>query len=170
VRADSGALGLVADYSIDEVTEPDVVLVGGGQGNRPLLSDERLLGWLRAVNERTRWTTSVCTGSLVLGAAGLLRGKRATGHWLYLEPLREYGAEPVSERFVEDGKVITAAGVAAGIDMALMLVARMFDENVAKAVQLGIEYDPDPPFDSGSPEKAAPELVELIRGLEGVAS
>jgi transcriptional regulator GlxA family with amidase domain len=168
LRADSGALGLVADYSIDEVTEPDVVLVGGGQGNRPLLSDERLLDWLRAVNERTRWTTSVCTGSLVLGAAGLLRGKRATGHWLYLEPLREYGAELVSERFVEDGKVITAAGVSAGIDMALHMVGREAGPEAAQAIQLAIEYDPRPPYDSGSPAKASQQIVDAVREYEGL--
>ena len=166
VRADSGALSLVADYSIEEITEPDIVLVGGGEGNRPLLGDERVLGWLRDVHETSRWTTSVCTGSLVLGAAGLLEGKRATGHWLYLEPLREYGAEPTSERVVEDGKVITAAGVSAGIDMALHLVQRELGPELAQAIQLGIEYDPQPPFDSGSPAKAPPEIVEVVRQLE----
>jgi transcriptional regulator GlxA family with amidase domain len=166
VRADSGALSLVADHSIEDTTEPDIVLVGGGEGNRPLLDDERVLGWLRDVHESSRWTTSVCTGSLVLGAAGLLEGKRATGHWLYLEPLRGYGAEPTSERVVEDGKVITAAGVSAGIDMALHLVQREVGPEVAQAIQLGIEYDPQPPFDSGSPAKAPPEIVETVRQLE----
>jgi transcriptional regulator GlxA family with amidase domain len=166
VRADSGALGLIADYSIDEVTEPDIVLVGGGEGNRPLLDDERVLGWLRDVHEKTRWTTSVCTGSLVLGAAGLLEGKRATGHWLYLEPLREYGAEPTSERVVEDGKVITAAGVSSGIDMALHLVDRELGPEAAQAVQLAIEYDPQPPFDSGSPSKAPQEIVDAVRQFD----
>jgi transcriptional regulator GlxA family with amidase domain len=166
VRADSGALGLVADYSLDEVTDPDIVLVGGGEGNRPLLSDERVLGWLREVHEGTKWTTSVCTGSLVLGAAGLLEGKRATGHWLYLDPLREFGAEPSSERVVEDGKVITAAGVSAGIDMALHLVGREVGQEVAQAVQLAIEYDPQPPFDSGSPQKAPKEIVDVVRQVE----
>ncbi len=165
VRADSGALGLIADSSIDDVTDPDVVLVGGGEGNRPLLEDERVLGWLRDVHERTRWTTSVCTGSLVLGAAGLLEGKRATGHWLYLDPLRGFGAEPTSERVVVDGKVITAAGVSAGIDMALVLIDRELGPEVAQAVQLGIEYDPQPPFDSGSPAKAPKEIVDAVRAL-----
>jgi transcriptional regulator GlxA family with amidase domain len=163
VRADSGALELIADYSIDEVTEADIVLVSGGEGNRPLLSDERVLGWLRDLHEKTRWTTSVCTGSLLLGAAGLLEGKRATGHWLYLEPLREYGAEPTSERVVEDGKVITAAGVSSGIDMALHLVDREIGPEAAQAVQLAIEYDPQPPFDSGSPAKAPPQIVDAVR-------
>jgi len=165
VRADSGALGLVADHSLDEVTEVDVVLVPGGEGNRPLLSDEAVLSWLRRIDERSRWTTSVCTGSLVLGAAGLLEGKRATSHWLYLEHLRELGADPVGGRFVEDGKTITAAGVSAGIDMALHLVSREAEPAVAQAVQLGIEYDPQPPFDSGSPAKAPAPIVELVESV-----
>lgn len=139
------------------------MLVPGGAGNRPLLADDELLEWLRKVDRSTKWTTSVCTGSLLLGAAGLLEGKRATTNWVVLEALREYGAEPVGGRFVEDGKLVTAAGVTAGIDMALHLVARELGPEVAQAVQLGIEYDPDPPFDSGSPEKAAPEIVELVR-------
>jgi len=163
VRDEGGSLGLLADYTLDEVSEPDVVLVPGGAGNRPLLRDETVLQWLRDVHRTTKWTTSVCTGSLVLGAAGLLRGKRATSNWLLLDALREYGADPIGGRFVEDGKVVTAAGVTAGIDMALHLVAREAGPEVAQAVQLGIEYDPDPPFDSGSPEKAAPEIVELVR-------
>jgi transcriptional regulator GlxA family with amidase domain len=167
VRADSGALGLSADYSLEEVTEPDIVLVGGGQGNRPLMEDEAVLSWLREVDAQTKWTTSVCTGSLVLGAAGLLQGKRATGHWLYLEPLRDFGADPVGGRFVEDGKVITAAGVSAGIDMALHLVGREVGPEVAQAVQLGIEYDPQPPFDAGAPDKAPREIVEAVTALAG---
>jgi transcriptional regulator GlxA family with amidase domain len=169
-RADTGRLGLEASKSIEEVADPDVVLIPGGEGNRPLMSDERVLDWLRAAHETTTWTTSVCTGSLVLGAAGILEGKRATSHWVYRDALREFGAEPVAERFVEDGKVITAAGVAAGIDMALHLVTRIAGPEVAQAIQLGIEYDPDPPHDAGSPEKAPPEMVELIRGMEGAAA
>lgn len=162
VRADSGALGLVADHSISELTDPDVVLVGGGAGNRPLMEDERLLEWLREVDRGSRWTTSVCTGSLVLGAAGLLEGKRATSHWLYVDRLAEFGAEPVRERVVEDGDLITAAGVASGIDMALHLVNREAGPEVAQAVQLAIEYDPEPPFDSGSPAKAPQQIVDLV--------
>ncbi len=161
-RTDTGLLGLEAASSIDELTDPDIVLVPGGEGNRPLLFDDRVLDWVRSAHEGTTWTTSVCTGALVLGAAGILDGKRATSHWVYLDQLREYGAEPVRERFVEDGKVVTAAGVSAGIDMALYLLKRMYGDEVAQAVQLGIEYDPQPPFDAGSPEKAPKPVVELV--------
>ena len=166
-RTDTGALGISADRAIAEVPEPEVVLVPGGEGNRPLMSDTEVLDWLRAAHERTTWTTSVCTGALVLAAAGILDGKRATTHWAYRERLRELGADPVAERVVEDGKIITGAGVSAGIDMALTLAARIAGERVAEAIQLGIEYDPDPPFDTGSPEKAPAELVDLIRSSEG---
>jgi transcriptional regulator GlxA family with amidase domain len=167
MRTDTGSLGLEASRAIAEVPDPDIVLVPGGEGNRLLMTDQEVLDWLRAVHETSTWTTSVCTGSLVLGAAGILQGKRATSHWAYRDVLRQFGAEPVAERFVEDGKVITAAGVAAGIDMALHLSTLVAGPEVAQAIQLGIEYDPDPPHDAGSPEKAPPELVELIRNLEG---
>ena len=165
VRTEDGALGLSADFALDEVTEPDIVLIPGGDGTRALLEDEAVLAWIRTVDERTKWTTSVCTGSLVLGAAGLLEGKRATSHWLFLERLREFGADPVGGRFVEDGKIITAAGVSAGIDMALHLISREVGPEVAQAVQLGIEYDPQPPFDAGSPEKAPGPIVETVRAV-----
>ncbi len=166
VRTDTGRLGLSADATIEQVTEPDILLIPGGEGNRPLLHDERVLDWVRHVHDNSTWTTSVCTGSLVLGAAGVLQGKRATSHWAYRDALREYGAEPVAERVVEDGKVMTAAGVSAGIDMGLTLAARLTHADVARAIQLGIEYDPDPPFDAGSPEKAGKDLTELVRSLE----
>jgi transcriptional regulator GlxA family with amidase domain len=165
VRTDSGAVGLSADHALDEVTSTDIVLVPGGKGNRELLEDEGLLSWLRGIDRTTTWTTSVCTGSLLLGAAGLLEGRRATGHWLFLEPLRSYGADPVGGRYVEDGKVITAAGVSAGIDMALHLVGRQLGPEVAQAVQLGIEYDPNPPFDAGSPAKAPQPIVEIVSAI-----
>jgi transcriptional regulator GlxA family with amidase domain len=168
-RTDSGALGIVADRALADVAETDLVLVPGGAGNRALLDDDEVLSWLRQVDGRTRWTTSVCTGSLVLGAAGLLAGRRATGHWLYLEPLRAYGADPVGGRFVEDGKVITAAGVSAGIDMALHLVGQEAGPEVAQAVQLAIEYDPQPPFDAGSPAKAPAQIVELVTAVANTA-
>ena len=166
VRTDSGAVGLSADRGMAEMTSAGIVLVPGGSGNRELLEDRELLAWLREIDRTTTWTTSVCTGSLLLGAAGLLERRRATGHWLYLEQLREYGADPVGGRYVEDGKVITAAGVSAGIDMALYLVGREAGPEVAQAIQLGIEYDPDPPFDAGSPEKAPAPIVEMVSAIE----
>jgi putative intracellular protease/amidase len=165
-RTDTGALALSADASLDEVRAPDVLVVPGGEGNRPLLHDERVLDWVREADATSTWTTSVCTGSLVLGAAGLLEGRRATSHWAYVDRLADFGAIPVRERVVTDGKLVTAAGVSAGIDMALTLAAEIAGEPVARAIQLGMEYDPQPPFDSGSPETAAPELVEFVRGLE----
>jgi transcriptional regulator GlxA family with amidase domain len=167
VRTDSGALGLSADYSLEEVEAADVVLVPGGEGNRRLLSDQAVLSWLRQIDAGSKWTTSVCTGSLVLGAAGLLEGRRATSNWLALERLAEYGAEPVGGRYVEDGKLITAAGVTAGIDMALHLVSREVGPEAAQAIQLGLEYDPQPPFDSGSPQKASAQIVELVEKVAG---
>jgi transcriptional regulator GlxA family with amidase domain len=164
-RTDTGALGVHADVALGDLDAPEVVLVPGGKGNRPLMRDPEVLEWLRSVHEGSTWTTSVCTGALVLGAAGILDGKRATTHWAFLDRLTELGAEPVAERVVEDGKVITAAGVSAGIDMALTLAARIGGDEVAQAIQLGIEYDPAPPFDAGSPSKAPPEAIELIRAL-----
>jgi transcriptional regulator GlxA family with amidase domain len=165
-RTDTGALGVEADVALGDLAAPEVVLVPGGAGSRPLMQDSEVLEWLRSAHRSSTWTTSVCTGALVLGAAGILDGKRATTHWAFLDHLSELGAEPRAERVVEDGKVITAAGVSAGIDMALTLASRLAGDQVAQAIQLGIEYDPAPPFDTGSPAKAPPELVELIRGLE----
>jgi putative intracellular protease/amidase len=165
-RTDTDRLGVNADVALRDLPDPDVVLIPGGEGSRPLMDDGEVLDWLRGAHGASTWTTSVCTGALVLGAAGILEGKRATSHWAYLDRLRELGAEPVSERVVEDGKIVTGAGVSAGIDMALTLASRIAGDDVAKAIQLGIEYDPKPPFDAGSPEKAPPELVDLIRASE----
>jgi transcriptional regulator GlxA family with amidase domain len=162
VSTDTRRLTIVAERSLDEVPHPDILLIPGGPGE-DALREERLLDWVRAVHETTTWTTSVCTGSLVLARAGLLDGKRATSHWLALDRLRELGAEPVEERFVEEGKIVTAAGVSAGIDMALHLAGRIAGEEVAQSIQLYIEYDPHPPFDAGSPAKAPRELVERTR-------
>jgi putative intracellular protease/amidase len=163
VRTDNGMLTLIAERSLGEVTEPDIVLVPGGPGEVAARAGGATLDWLRQADSTSTWTTSVCTGSLILAAAGLLDGKRATSHWLAIDELRRLGAEPVDERVVFDGKLVTAAGVSAGIDMALALAARIAGDTVAQAIQLGIEYDPQPPFDAGSPSKAPAEVVELLR-------
>ena len=154
---------LTADASLGEVTKPDVLVVPGGAGVRPLCSEESVLEWVRSVHETTTWTTSVCTGSLLLGAAGLLRGLTATTHWASRDVLAQYGAHYVEERVVRQGKIITSAGVSSGIDMALTLAAKMAGEEIAKGIQLGIEYDPQPPFDCGAPSKAGPTLLERVR-------
>jgi transcriptional regulator GlxA family with amidase domain len=161
-RTDTGHLALHADAGLAELPRPDIVLVPGGPGQSELMQDGSLHAWLRAAHETSTWTASVCTGSLILAAAGLLAGRRATSHWLALEELGQLGAQPVSERVVFDGKLVTAAGVSAGIDMALSLAARIAGERVAQAIQLGIEYDPQPPFDAGSPRKAPAEVVEAV--------
>jgi transcriptional regulator GlxA family with amidase domain len=163
VRNESDTLSLVADASLAEVTSPDIVVVPGGFGNRMLLEHEPLHAWIRDVHETSTWTTSVCTGALLLAAAGLLEGAPATTHWLARDQLAKLGAKPVPDRVVEHGKIVTAAGVSSGIDMALHLVQTINGPEVAQAVQLGIEYDPEPPLDAGSPEKAPPEIVELVR-------
>jgi putative intracellular protease/amidase len=162
-RTDTGALALSADHAIADAEAPDILLVPGGPGTRDMLGDEALLGWIRDAHEASTWTTSVCTGSLALAAAGLLDGRRATTHWAFFEELAELGAEPVPERVVFDGKIVTAAGVSSGIDMALQLAAEIGGEDLAKGIQLGIEYDPQPPFDAGSPRTAPEELTELVR-------
>ncbi|MDQ6778804.1 MAG: DJ-1/PfpI family protein [Actinomycetota bacterium] len=168
-RTEQGTLALTADLALDEFPDPDVVVVPGGAGTRPLIDDEHMLGWLRRAHETSTWTTSVCTGSILLAAAGLLGGLEATTHWMVLDVLARYGAIPVSRRVVEhpEARIITAAGVSAGIDMALTLAARIAGDDVAQAIQLGIEYDPQPPFDSGSLAKAPAAIVELVRGNAG---
>jgi transcriptional regulator GlxA family with amidase domain len=163
-------LRLVADATFDDVPAPDVLVVPGGTGTRDALADERLVEWIRAADATSTWTTSVCTGALLLGAAGLLRGLRATTHWAYLDALAEFGAEVTSERVVEQGKVITSAGVSSGIDMALALAAKIAGDDVAQAIQLRIEYDPQPPFDAGSTAKAPAHVRELARAPTPVAS
>jgi len=164
VRADAAPFALEAE-DLDEVPDPQVLLVPGGNGTQAQLSDERLLGWLRRVHETTTWTTSVCTGSLLLAAAGILEGRPATSHWYELPSLALFGAEPRSERIVESGRVITSAGVSAGIDMALHLVGRVAGDALAECVQLGIEYDPDPPYDAGSLATASGDVAELVRAV-----
>ncbi|MEU6523253.1 DJ-1/PfpI family protein [Streptomyces sp. NPDC046924] len=163
VRNDRGDLALVADHGLDDVPAPDVVVVPGGPGQTAQMENGTLLDWLRAADAASTWTTSVCTGSLLLAAAGLLEGRRATSHWLALDSLAAFGAEPTGERVVTDGKFVTAAGVSSGIDMALTLVGRIAGDAHAQAVQLGTEYDPQPPYDAGSPRKAPAALVDKLR-------
>ena len=160
VSSTPGAIGtdvgleLMARSALDDVPTPDIIVVPGGPGTLAALEDAAAAEWLRQAHETSKWTTSVCTGSLLLGAAGILEGKRATTHWILRNMLTQFGAESVAERVVIDDHVITSAGVSAGIDMALHLAAIEAGEAEARALQLTIEYDPDPPFDSGSLEKA----------------
>ena len=163
VRTDNGMLTIVAERSLAEVPRPDILLVPGGPGEVAARAGGPVLQWLRSAAATSTWTTSVCTGSLVLAAAGLLDGCRATSHWLAMEELARLGAEPVSERVVFDGNIVTAAGVSAGIDMALALAERVAGREVAQAIQLGIEYDPQPPFDAGSPRTAPAAIVQALR-------
>ncbi|WP_327373137.1 DJ-1/PfpI family protein [Streptomyces sp. NBC_01216] len=163
VRNDQGTLALRADRSLAEVPDPDIVLVPGGPGSREAMADPEILDWLRDADASSTWTTSVCTGSLVLAGAGLLSGRRATSHWLALDELVPLGAEPTGERVVFDGKYVTAAGVSAGIDMALHLLGRIAGDATAQTVQLLTEYDPQPPYDAGSPDKAPAAIVSRWR-------
>jgi putative intracellular protease/amidase len=165
VSADTGMLSLVAEAAIGQVPRPDIVVVPGGPGQSTAaqLADGPVHDWLRAIDEHTSVTSSVCTGSLILGAAGLLAGRRATSHWLALARLADFGAEPVSQRVVIDGKYITAAGVSAGIDMALELAGRIAGRDTAEAIQLMMEYDPQPPYSAGSPLTAPADLVTRLR-------
>ena len=166
VRSDNGFLGIEVDATYDELAHPDVVVFPGGVGTRALVTDEAVLDWVRTAHETTTFTTSVCTGSLVLAAAGLLDGLTATTHWGAMEYLGKLGAVPTGERVVEhlDRRIITAAGVSSGIDMALRLVELLVDATAAQATQLMIEYDPQPPFDTGSVAKAG-DLV-MARAAE----
>jgi putative intracellular protease/amidase len=161
VRTDSTFIGLHADAAFSEIDAADVLVVPGGWGTRAAMKDEALLDWVRRIHATTRYTTSVCTGSLVLGAAGLLTGLDATTHWAQTKLLEATGARYTEQRVVQQGKIVTAAGVSSGIDMALTLAAQIAGDDVAKSIQLIIEYDPQPPFDAGSPAKAGPAIVAL---------
>ncbi|MFK4069827.1 DJ-1/PfpI family protein [Streptomyces sp. NPDC029674] len=167
VRTDTGELSLVAERAMRDVRHADVLLIPGGgeRGTTAMMADTTVHEWIRRIHRRSVWTTSVCTGSLILGAAGLLRGLPATTYWASRPYLAEVGATFTPGRFVEAGKIITAAGVSAGIDMGLHLAARLSDVKVAQAVQLAVEYDPDPPYDTGSPEKADAETEALALKL-----
>ena len=164
VRTENGFLGLSVDAMIDDVPTPDVIVVPGGIGSRAAMKDEHLLAWLRGAHGTTAFTTSVCTGSLVLGAAGLLDGLTATTHWAVYDALASTGAVPVAERVVEhlDRRIITAAGVSSGIDMALRLAELLVDATAAEAMQLMIEYDPQPPFDAGAWDKASDAVRQRV--------
>jgi putative intracellular protease/amidase len=170
-RTAQGTLVVLADYALDEVPAPDIVVVPGGPGEEALRRDEQVLAWLRTAHETSRWTTSVCTGALTLAAAGLIEGVEATTHWSSMDDLAALGAVPVTERWVQRGRIITAAGVSAGIDMALHLLSLEAGADRAQAAQLILEYDPQPPFDAGSPAKAPPHILaalqERIAALRG---
>jgi transcriptional regulator GlxA family with amidase domain len=162
-KTENGMLALHAEGALADHPHPDVVVVPGGFGTRALIENEEMLDWVREAHEHSTWTTSVCTGALILAASGILDGRPATTHWMLRDKLRELGAEPVEERVVRVGKIITAAGVSAGIDMALGLAAEIAGDEYAQAIQLGIEYDPDPPFVGGSTQSAPPEIIDLVR-------
>lgn len=161
-RDHKGTLALVADWTLDEVPHPDIVVVPGGPGEQALRWDTRVLDWLRSTHETSQWTTSVCTGALLLAAAGLLDGVEATTHWGSLDQLEILGAHPVRERVLIRDRIITAAGVSAGIDMALQLAQLLAGDDIAQAIQLALEYDPQPPFDAGSPDRAPAHIVGLV--------
>jgi transcriptional regulator GlxA family with amidase domain len=163
VRNQSGNLTLVADAALGEVGSPDVVVVPGGPGQRGQMADGPLHEWLRSADTASTWTTSVCTGSLILAATGLLTGRRATSHWSALDELEPHGVTAVNERVVFDGKYVTAAGVSSGIDMALSLVGRIAGDEAAQTIQLMIEYAPEPPYNAGSTDTAPPEILAKLR-------
>ncbi|MFG1805230.1 DJ-1/PfpI family protein [Streptomyces sp. NPDC049040] len=163
VRTDMASLALTADRTLSEVASPDLLLVPGGPGTAQVLGDEAVTRWLREVDAGTTWTTSVCSGSVLLAAAGLLTGRRAASHWITLEHLPAFGAVPSTDRVVFDGKYATAAGVSAGIDLALRLAGRIAGDAVAEAIQLVVEYEPEPPYSAGSVSTASPELVSELR-------
>ena len=161
VQTDSG-FALLPTATLDEIEKADILCVPGGFGCVGVMEDDEVLGWVRSIGENAQWVTSVCTGSLILGAAGLLRGYRATSHWAWRDYLNLFDAEPVAERVVFDRNRVTGGGVTAGIDFALALMAAIEGEAYARAVQLGLEYDPHPPFDSGAPDKAGELLVQRV--------
>lgn len=168
IHTDSDLL-LHADSTLADVSHADILLIPGA-GNATTLRDyPETLDWIKTIHQTTTWTTSVCTGSLILGAAGVLKGLKATSHWAALERLQTWGAKPVESRIVESGKIITAAGVSAGIDMALALAAKIAGQRIAETLQLGIEYDPVPLFNAGSPAKANPDILKALHAYMNAA-
>lgn len=162
-QTDFGKLRLTADYSLEETPRPDILVVPGTAYPTAIMGDPQVIEWIAQVHKTTKWTASVCTGALGLAAAGILKGLKATTHWLAHDVLKQFGAIPTKERVVRDGRVFTAAGVSSGIDMALILVAEEFGADAAQLTQLLIEYDPQPPFNSGSPDKAPAAIVDTVR-------
>lgn len=168
IPSDAG-LSIMSTTTFKDCPQLDLICVPGGAGQVPLMTDNETLDFLRAQAEKAKYVTSVCTGSLVLGAAGLLQGYRSACHWMWRDYLSAFGAIPVNARVVKDRNRISGGGVTAGIDFALTVVAEVWGEDVAKQMQLGFEYDPQPPFDCGSPEKAGPERVAIAKkALEGI--
>jgi putative intracellular protease/amidase len=163
IRAAPTGLAINVERTLDEVSSADILLIPGGPGVRLLLQDEKVLDWVRKVHATTKWTTSVCTGSLLIGAAGLLKGLEATTHWNAAATLESFGAKYREKRVVPQGKIVTSAGVSSGIDMALWLIGKIAGDDAAKEAQLCIEYDPQPPYDSGAPSKADPRVIEKAR-------
>jgi putative intracellular protease/amidase len=167
LRVDTGAFGFAVDHALADVPRPEVFVIPGGlQGTFAAARDERILAWVRGAHEHSRFSTSVCTGSLILGAAGLLQGLTATTHWAAKAMLEQHGATYSEQRIVRAGRIVTAAGVSSGIDMALHLAGELAGAEAAKAIQLAIEYDPQPPYDAGSPAKAGEAVVQ--RAMEGL--
>lgn len=163
-RTHTKALSISADYKLTDLPNPDIVVIPGGtKGTMAAARDETILDWIKKAHVSSKWTTSVCTGALILGAAGILGGLKATTHWCAKDYLSQFGAEYTSDRVVQQGKIITAAGVSSGIDMALHLAGKIAGKEMAQVIQLIIEYDPTPPFDSGSPLKADKSIIELAR-------
>jgi putative intracellular protease/amidase len=167
VTTDTGMLTVLAEAALKDVTRPDIVLVPGGPGDEAALADAEITDWISKAHETTKWTTSVCTGAVILGACGILKGLEATTHWASAARLETFGARYTEKRVVRQGKIITGAGVSAGIDMGLTLASLEVNEDFAKAIQLGIEYDPQPPFDCGAPSKASPEIVQMLLATMG---
>jgi transcriptional regulator GlxA family with amidase domain len=166
LAAAGGRLHVDIDHTFDDVPNPDVLLVPGGNVCRDMARQgDPIVDWIRSAHEHTTYTTAVCTGTVLLGAAGLLQGLRATTHWVAYDELRRYGAEPTEQRVVFQGKIVTGAGVSAGIDLALEVVAKLSGPEIAQSTQLLIEYDPQPPFDTGSPSKAPQAIKDRHKDL-----
>lgn len=163
ILQDPFGLKLFADYSIDEISNTDILLIPGGPGIEELFNNEKIIEWVKKLHASTEWTVAVCSGTLLLAEAGLLANKHCTTHWRHKEKLQKYNILPSNERYVQDGKILTCAGVSAGIDMALYLVSKITNDDVAKMIQLGIEYDPKPPFDYSSVTAAQKKIIENLK-------